>query len=59
MPYVVRDTSGQIVKLLAEKSSEASEELPPGDPALLAFLARAGGSGGLQNALAEIGRAHV
>jgi len=52
MPYVVRDASGQIVKLLAEKSPEATEELQPGDPALLAFLARAREDGGLQNALA-------
>jgi hypothetical protein len=52
MPYVVRDESGQIVKILAEKSPEATEELPPRDPALLAFLASASDSGGLQNALA-------
>jgi len=55
MPYVVRDASGQIVKLLAEKSPEApeaTEELLPGDPALLAFLARTRGGDGLQNALA-------
>ncbi len=52
MPYVVRDASGQIVKLLAEKSPEATEELQPGDPALLAFLVQAREDGGLQNALA-------
>ena len=53
MPYVVRDKSGQIVKILAEKSPEATAELPPGDPALLAFLARVGASSGVQNALAS------
>ncbi|MHA1599283.1 MAG: hypothetical protein ACTSW2_00540 [Alphaproteobacteria bacterium] len=53
MPYVVRDASGQIVKLLAEKSSECTEELLPGDPALQAFLSRAAGSGDLQNALSS------
>jgi len=51
MPYVVRDASGQIVKLLAEKSPESSEELLPGDPALQAFLARAEGGDGVQTAL--------
>jgi hypothetical protein len=51
MPYVVRDASGQIVKLLAEKSSESTEELQPGDPALRAFLAHAEGGDGLQSAL--------
>lgn len=52
MPYVVRDGSGQIVKLLAEPSPEASEELRPGDPALLDFLAHARDGAGLHNALA-------
>ena len=52
MPYVVRDAAGRIVKLLAEKSPETSEELQPGDPALLEFLARTRHSAGLQNALA-------
>lgn len=52
MPYVVRDASGRIVKLLAEKSPDAAEELQAGDPALLEFLARAGDGAGLQNALA-------
>ena len=52
MPYVVRDASGRIVKLLAEKPPEASEELRPGDPDLLEFLAHARSSAGLQNALA-------
>jgi hypothetical protein len=52
MPFVVRDASGRIVKLLAEKSPDASEELQPGDPALLEFLARARGGADLQNAMA-------
>ena len=52
MPYVVRDASGQIVKLLAETSPEATEELQPGDPALLEFLARARDGASLQYALA-------
>ena len=51
MPYVVRDASGHIVKLLAEKSPEATEELLPDDPALRTFLSRAAGNGDLQNAL--------
>ncbi len=52
MPYVVRDESGQIIKLLAHESAEATEELQPGDPTLLAFLVRARASDGLHNALA-------
>lgn len=52
MPFVARDASGRIVKLLAEPSAAAVEELQPGDPGLLEFLARTQGGVDLQNAMA-------
>ena len=52
MPFVVRDASGRIVKLLAEPSADGEEELQPDDPGLMEFLARTQGGVELQNAMA-------
>lgn len=43
MPYVERNSSGEIVALFATRREGAEEFLPPEDDAVIAFLAQADG----------------
>lgn len=40
MPYVIRDGDGQVVALGEVPLDDRAEELPPGDPEVLALLSR-------------------
>ncbi len=51
MPYVIRDSDGQIIAVHAIQSDQAQERLPVDDPGLRAFIAETGDSANLQNVL--------
>jgi hypothetical protein len=51
MPYVIRDSDGQIIAVHANQSEQAQERLPADDPGLREFIAATGDSGALQSVL--------
>jgi hypothetical protein len=51
MPYVTRDTDGQITEVRAEPSTDARERIAPDDPELCGFLGQEGAAGNIQQAL--------
>ncbi len=51
MPYVIRDSDGQIIAVHAIQSERAQEQLPADDAELREFIAATGDSTNLQNVL--------
>ncbi len=51
MPYVIRDSDGQIIAVHAIQNDQAQERLPADDPGLREFIAKTGDSTNLQSAL--------
>ncbi len=51
MPYVTRDSDGQIIAVHAIQSEQAQEQLPADDPGLRLFIAATGDTTNLQSVL--------
>ncbi len=51
MPYVIRDSDGQIIAVHAIQSDQAQERLPVDDPGLREFISETADSANLQNVL--------